>query len=75
MLFFFSTWQNRYINEFFIHGNTTLSIYLLNLFNKLFKIGYFPHSWSEVVVVPLHNKGCLNDENNLVHWESVLLVY
>jgi len=27
--------------EFFIHGKTTLPIYLLNLFNKLFNIGYF----------------------------------
>ena len=38
--------------------------YLLNLFNIIFDIGYFPEVWSEGYVIPLHKKGSINDENN-----------
>ena len=31
-----------YLNEFFIHGKHVLAPYLLNLFNGIFDIGYFP---------------------------------
>ena len=34
------------------------------LFNKLFDIGYFPESWSEGLIVPLHKKGELDDVSN-----------
>jgi len=52
-----------YINEIFINGKDTLVPYLLSLFNKIFDIGYFPDSWSEGYVVPLHKKGNINDTN------------
>ena len=35
---------DMYINEFFIHGKTIVQPYLLNLFNKIFELGYFPES-------------------------------
>ena len=52
------------LNEFFIHGKDTLSIYLLSLFNKIFELRYFPKTWTEGFVVPLHKKGSINDVNN-----------
>jgi len=52
------------LNEFFIHGKNTLLPYLCTLFNKVFNSGYFPQSWSESFVIPLHKKGSVNDENN-----------
>ena len=55
---------DMYINEFFIHGKHVLSPYLLTLFNQIFDIGYFPESWSEGFIVPLHKKGSINEENN-----------
>ena len=52
------------LNEFFIHGKKTLLPYLCTLFNKVFNSGYFPQSWSEGFVIPLHKKGSVNDKNN-----------
>jgi len=37
---------------------------LCTLFNKLFDSGYFPETWSEGYVVPLHKKGDINNTNN-----------
>ena len=37
---------------------------LLVLFNKLFDMGYFPETWSDGYVIPLHKKGSINDVNN-----------
>ena len=55
---------DMYLNEFFIHGKATLATYLKHLFNKLFDLGYFPQSWSEGYVIPLHKKGSIDDVNN-----------
>lgn len=38
--------------------------FILSLFNRIYELGYFPDSWSEGFVVPLHKKGSLNDVNN-----------
>ena len=62
--------QNRsggpdgFLNEFFIHGATELLPYLLELFNKILIVGYFPEVWSEGYIVPIHKKGKLDDINN-----------
>ena len=53
-----------YLNEFFIHGKHVLLPYLLSLFNKIFTTGYFPQSWSDGFVIPLHKKGNTDDVNN-----------
>ena len=48
---------------FFIYGKHVLAPYLLNLFNRIFDIAYFPEVWSEGYVIPVHKKGSINDEN------------
>ena len=50
--------------NFFIHGNTEMVSYLHVLFNKIFDLEYFPGSWSEGFIVPLHKKGSQDDVNN-----------
>ena len=42
----------------------SLSNYLVNLFNKILDIGYFPDSWSDGYIIPIHKKGRLDDVNN-----------
>ena len=59
-----SAGPDMYLNDFFINGKNVLVPYLLKLFNKLFDIEYFPESWSEGYVIPLHKKGSMNNENN-----------
>ena len=48
----------------FIHGATELLPYLLELFNKILIVGYFPEVWSEGYILPIHKKGKLDDVNN-----------
>ena len=55
---------DKLINEFFINGNEYLSPTLCNLFNKLYEIGYFPETWTEGYIIPLHKKGSINDVEN-----------
>ena len=43
------TGPDNYLNEYFIHGNTVLFPYLQSLFNVIFKTGYFPETWSDMV--------------------------
>ena len=54
------------LNEFFIHGSKIpcFAQCLTALFDKLFTVGYFPSSWSEGFVVPIHKKGNKNDPGN-----------
>ena len=53
-----------FINEFFYYGKEALLNTFHTIFNNIFKLGYFPESWSEGLVIPLHKKGSLNDVNN-----------
>lgn len=53
-----------FINEFLYYGKNALLGTLFHLFNNIFKIGHFPESWSEGLVVPLHKKGNINEVNN-----------
>ena len=52
------------INEFISQGQHVFLPYLHTLFNKLLQIGYFPSSWAEGYIVPLHKKGNRDDVNN-----------
>ena len=54
-----SAGPDNYLNEYFIHGNTVLIPHLQSLFNVIFKTGYFPETWSEGYIFPLHKKGLL----------------
>ena len=58
------TGPDNYLNEYFIHGNTVLIPYLQSLFKIIFKTGYFPETWSEGYIVPLHKKGYINNTDN-----------
>ena len=40
------------LNEFLIYGNENILLYLNNLFNKIFDLGYFPDSWGDGFIVP-----------------------
>ena len=55
---------DKFLNEFFVYGIGSLSPFLSVLFNKIFDTGYFPESWSEGYIVPLHKKGKLDDVSN-----------
>ena len=48
------------LNEFIIYGKNQLLPLLLRLFNVMFLKGYFPESWSEGLILPLHNKGSVH---------------
>ena len=52
---------DKIINEFLIHGVSTLLPYLNKLFNLVFNQGHFPVCWSEGYLVPIHKKGSLNN--------------
>ena len=52
------------LNEFFKHGTDELNVYILNLFNTVFESGYFPESWAEGFIIPIHKKGDRNDVSN-----------
>ncbi|XP_053383852.1 uncharacterized protein LOC128550031 [Mercenaria mercenaria] len=52
------------LNEFFIAGGNVFIPVLHKLFNRLFDIGYFPESWSEGYIIPLHKKGNVNNVDN-----------
>ena len=55
---------DHFINEFLIYGKDILSPFLHKIFNSLFDKGYFPTSWSEGFVVPIHKKGNINKVEN-----------
>ena len=38
---------DKFLNEFFIHGNNDLLMYLHSLFNKILDLECLPESWSE----------------------------
>ena len=52
------------LNEFIIYGNNQLLLLLLRLFNVMFLKGYFPESWSEGLILPLHKKGSVDSVEN-----------
>lgn len=55
---------DKLLNEFFIHGIHVLPKYLHKIFNVLLDKGYFPDSWSEGYIVPIHKKGSVSQVEN-----------
>ena len=56
---------DKLLNEFItIHGQNVLSPHLCKLFNTLLNKGYFPSMWTEGYIVPMHNKGNVNNVDN-----------
>jgi len=52
------------LNEYFIEFVDIFAPLLTKLFNGILKVGYFPVSRSQGVIVPLHKKGDMNNVNN-----------
>ena len=52
------------LNEFIIYGKNQLLPLLLRLLNVMFLKGYFPESWSEGLILPLHKKGSVDSVEN-----------
>lgn len=52
------------LNEYFIEYKNMFLPVLLKLFNTMLQIGYFPESWAQGVIIPLHKKGNINNVNN-----------
>ena len=48
---------DRLLNEFFLYGIDILPTYLHKLFNVVFDKGYFPVSWAEGHIIPIHKMG------------------
>ena len=53
-----------YINELFINGMDTLIPYFHNIFNAVLNSGYFPKSWTDGHIVPIHKKGSVEMVEN-----------
>ena len=52
------------LNEFFIYGKITLIPILTKLFNNIFSCIYFPSTWSDGLILPLHKKGTVDNVEN-----------
>ena len=62
---------DRFLNEFFIHGTEILPRYLFTIFNILLYKGYFPSSWTQDYIIPIHKKGSLS---NVEKYKGVTLL-
>lgn len=47
-----------------IYGMRVLIPLIRNLFNRLFTKGEFPEQWTNIIIVPLHKKGSVNNADN-----------
>ena len=56
--------SDNILNEYLIESVDILSGHLTDMFNTIFDSGYFPESWSEGFIVPIHKKGDKKDPNN-----------
>ena len=55
---------NDLIYEFLIAGKDILTPYITMLFDKILQSGYYPTSWTEGIIVPIHKSGDINDSEN-----------
>lgn len=56
--------EDNILNEVFIDCSNELLLRITNVFNNIFKSGFFPESWTKGCVVPIYKKGDINDPNN-----------
>ena len=52
------------LNEYFIECADILAMHLCDLFNGILNSGFYPTSWTEGAIIPIHTKGPTNDVNN-----------
>ena len=50
------------LNDYFIESSDILSTHITDIFNKILTTCYFPESWTEGFIVPLHKKGNINND-------------
>lgn len=55
---------DKFLNEFFKYGVNHFILCLNKLFNKIFDLGYFPETWANGYIIPLHKKGNINNHEN-----------
>ena len=54
----------------FIDGKRFFTPYLVAIFNKVFDEGYYPKSWRQGTIVPIHKKG---DKNNTSNYRGITM--
>jgi hypothetical protein len=59
------------MNEYFIECIDILAAHLCDIFNNIFDSGYFPESWTEGIIIPVHKKG---DTSNVNNYRGITLV-
>jgi len=52
------------LNEYFIECADILAMHLCDLFNGILNSCFYPTSWTEGAIIPIHTKGPTNDVNN-----------
>ena len=57
--------------EYFIERFDNTSSHVCHAFNVVLNSGFFPEHWTEVVIVPVHNKG---DYKNVQNYRGITLV-
>ena len=59
-----SSGPDHIINEFLINANPIMKQCILDIFNKLLHLEYFPNMWSEGTISPIFKKGDKSNTNN-----------
>ena len=49
--------DDQILSEFIYYGKKNLTQVLVDLFNMLYSIGYYPESWTTGIIVPIYKKG------------------
>ena len=63
--------HDNILNEFIKYGNNTLKSVILKIYNTVFKLGCFPHTWAIGEIVPVFKKG---DRENPENYRGITLL-
>ena len=56
--------NDQLLNEYFVECIDILASHLCDIFNGILNSGYYPASWMEGLIIPLHKKGDKSEVNN-----------
>ena len=59
-----SAGPDKIIGEMLKHANELVIDFLVKLFNEILDGGMFPREWSKSIIVPIHQKGDVNQPDN-----------
>ena len=48
----------------FFYGISVLLPVIVRLFNRFFTTGEFPEQWTQIIIIPIHKKGSMNNADN-----------